>query len=94
MTLNVRIFLSIKRVCNLFVLLLFTTVFLPVSQLHSGTTGKIAGVVRDAATGEPIPGCNIVIVGSTIGAASDINGQYFIINITPGKYSIDRKSVV
>ncbi|MBL1153593.1 MAG: TonB-dependent receptor [Ignavibacteriae bacterium] len=93
MTLNVRIFLSIKRVCNLFVLLLFTTVFLPVSQLHSGTTGKIAGVVRDAATGEPIPGCNIVIVGSTIGAASDINGQYFIINITPGKYSIKASMV-
>jgi hypothetical protein len=93
MTLNVRRYISFKRVYRIFVLVFFTTVFLPVSNLQAGTTGKIAGIVRDAVTGEPIPGCNIVIIGSTIGAASDINGQYFIINITPGRYSVKASMV-
>lgn len=63
------------------------------NNLFAGTTGKIAGVVTDASTGEPIPGCNIIIVGTTIGAASDINGQYFIINISPGKYAVKASMV-
>lgn len=63
------------------------------SQLHAGTTGKIAGIVKDASTGEPIPGCNLVIVGTTTGAATDIKGQYFIINVTPGKYAIKASMV-
>jgi len=62
-------------------------------KIYSGTTGKIAGIVKDAATGETIPGCNIIIVGTTIGAATDIDGNYFIINISPGKYSLKASMV-
>lgn len=94
MMLNVKRYISLfKRIFNLFVLVLFGALLSSASQSYAGTTGKIAGVVRDAATGEPIPGCNIVIVGSTIGAASDINGQYFIINVNPGKYSVKASMV-
>ncbi|MCE5345332.1 MAG: TonB-dependent receptor [Bacteroidales bacterium] len=39
---------------------------------------KITGVVTDAATGEPLPGVNIVVQGSTIGTMTDINGEYSI----------------
>jgi outer membrane receptor protein involved in Fe transport len=63
------------------------------SQLSAGTTGKIAGIVKDASTGEFIPGCNIIIVGTTTGAATDIKGQYFIINVTPGKYTVKASMV-
>jgi len=56
--------------------------------LFAGTTGKISGIVTDATTDEVIPGCNIMIVGTTMGAASDINGEYFILNIPPGTYTV------
>jgi outer membrane cobalamin receptor len=59
-----------------------------VTLLHAGTTGKIAGQVVDADTGEPLTGVNIFIEGTTLGAVTDINGNYYIINIPPGAYSV------
>ena len=41
----------------------------------------ITGNVTDSNTGEPMPGVNIQIEGSTIGAISDANGKYSI-NVT------------
>ena len=58
------------------------------SILIAGTTGKISGVITDAATGEPLPGVNIIIDGTTMGAASDVKGEYFILNIPPGTYTV------
>jgi len=58
------------------------------SSVYAGTTGKISGVVRDAKTNEPLPGCNIVIEGTTLGAASNFNGEFFILNIPPGIYNV------
>jgi len=54
----------------------------------AGTTGKIAGVVTDEQTGEPLPGVNVVIAGTNIGAASNIEGKFFIINVPPGKHTL------
>jgi len=56
--------------------------------LWAGTTGKIAGVVRDAGTKEPLPGVNLVLEGTSMGAASSIDGDYFIINVPPGRYNL------
>ncbi len=54
----------------------------------AGTTGKISGTVIDADTKELIPGVSIVIVGTNLGATTDIDGRYFVINITPGEYAL------
>ena len=54
----------------------------------SQTTGKISGIIYDAETGEPIIGANIVVVGTDLGASSDTDGSFFIININPGTYSL------
>jgi outer membrane receptor for ferrienterochelin and colicin len=54
----------------------------------AGTTGKIIGVVTDKATGEPLPGANVVVEGTSIGAASDLSGTYIILNVPPGVYSL------
>jgi len=57
--------------------------------LNGGTTGKIAGNLIDAETNEPLIGCNVLVEGSDyLGAASDLDGNYMIIGIPPGKYSI------
>ena len=54
----------------------------------AGTTGKIAGVVTDKESGEPLPGVNVMIVGTTVGAATNIHGEFFIINVPPGTYTL------
>lgn len=58
------------------------------SFVYSGTTGKIAGKVIDKDTGDPLPGANVVIVGTTMGAATNLNGEYFIINVPVGVYKV------
>jgi len=54
----------------------------------SGTAGKIAGRVTDAQTGEPLPGANVVIEGTTMGAPTDGTGAYAILNVPPGVYTV------
>ncbi|MCP4414146.1 MAG: TonB-dependent receptor plug domain-containing protein, partial [Gammaproteobacteria bacterium] len=57
-------------------------------SLHAGTTGKIAGIVTDEETGDPLVGVNIVIDGFNLGAATDADGEYYILNIHPGVYTV------
>ncbi|HKJ81491.1 MAG TPA: carboxypeptidase-like regulatory domain-containing protein, partial [Ignavibacteriaceae bacterium] len=71
-------------------LLIFSV--LPI-KLFAGTTGKIAGKVIDAKTKEPLIGANIIIVGSSQGAATDVNGNYFIINLSPGVYQVKASEI-
>lgn len=54
----------------------------------AGTTGKIKGKVLEKESGLPVIGANVVLQGTTMGAAADMNGSYFIINVPPGKYDI------
>jgi outer membrane receptor protein involved in Fe transport len=56
--------------------------------LYAGLGGKIAGKVVDVETGEALLGANIVVEGQSLGAATDINGEYFILNVPPGTYSL------
>ena len=51
-------------------------------------TGKISGRVTDARNGDELPGVNIVVEGTTLGATSDIDGYFTIIGIRPGTYSV------
>ncbi|MBD3275511.1 MAG: TonB-dependent receptor [Candidatus Marinimicrobia bacterium] len=58
------------------------------TSLFAQETGKIQGVVEDAETGQPLPGVNVYIEGTELGAATDSEGRYFIINIPVGTYEI------
>lgn len=51
-------------------------------------TGKIAGRVTDANTGDPLPGVNVVIAGTTQGTTTSLDGYYFILNVKPGTYAV------
>ncbi|NWF90606.1 MAG: TonB-dependent receptor [Ignavibacteriaceae bacterium] len=62
--------------------------FLLAIPISAGTTGKIAGVIKDKATGEALVGVNVVLVGTQMGSSTNINGEYFIINIPPGLYDV------
>ena len=47
-------------------------VMLLAAAAFAGTTGKIAGAITDKQTGEPLPGVNVIIAGTNIGAATNI----------------------
>ena len=61
---------------------------LTAATVLAGTTGKIAGRVRDAATGESIVGASVILEGTTTGASTDVDGNFTIINIPPGTYAV------
>ena len=55
----------------------------------AGQTGKISGKVTNSQTGEALVGCNVLVKGTPSGASTDANGEYFIINLSPGKYDVE-----
>jgi outer membrane receptor for ferrienterochelin and colicin len=59
--------------------------------LYAGTTGKIAGKVQDAESGDPLAGANILIIGTTLGAAADLDGDFAILNVPPGIYTVEAR---
>jgi outer membrane receptor protein involved in Fe transport len=62
--------------------------FALVASLMAGTTGKIAGKVTSKASGEALPGANVVIEGTNLGAATDLQGNFTILQIPPGVYRL------
>lgn len=55
--------------------------------------GSIAGKVIDSKTKESVIGANVVIQGTTIGAATDVDGNFLIPNVAEGTYTIQISSV-
>lgn len=56
------------------------------SPVFAGTTGKITGRAVDASTNKPLPGVNVILNETTLGAATDREGRYTILNVPPGTY--------
>lgn len=50
--------------------------------------GKIAGRVTDATGGEPLIGVNILIEGTQQGTVTDTDGNYVLLNVRPGVYTL------
>ncbi|MEK6553028.1 MAG: carboxypeptidase-like regulatory domain-containing protein, partial [Bacteroidota bacterium] len=70
-----------------FTVLLLLGFFFP-AIIFGGTTGKLTGKVTDKKTGEGLPFVNVVLEGTSIGAQTDLDGKYTILNIQPGKYNV------
>jgi hypothetical protein len=60
-------------------------VFLPIFLFAQNT---ISGTVTDASTGEALAGANVVVVGTSMGAAATADGSYSISNVPDGSYTI------
>jgi len=71
------------------VLLTVLSLSLSASFLYAGNTGKIYGRVVDKNNNEPLIGVNVFLRGTSIGASSDENGEFIILNIPPGKYDVE-----
>ena len=82
--------LHMKKLYSFFLyksIILALSILFPIS-LFAGTTGKLTGKVTDATTNEPLIGTNIIVMGTNLGAAADVQGNYFILNIPPGTYQL------
>ena len=75
--------LLLKKIPGIFLLL-----FLVALNMYAGVTGKVQGVAKDKKTGETLYGVNVTIMGKTLGAATDLKGEYFILQVPPGVYSV------
>lgn len=75
-----------QRINNLNKVLLIVLIYSTIC--YAGNTGKIAGRVTEKSSGEPLIGTTILVNGLKTGASTDANGQYFILNIPPGTYSL------
>jgi len=69
------------------VLVALSLLILTSSAFAQSGVGKISGKVLDADTREPLIGANILLLNTNSGAATDIDGNYFILNINPGTYN-------
>lgn len=54
----------------------------------SGVTGKIAGRIVEKRTDQPLAGANIIVENLSIGTASGVDGNFTILNVPPGVYSV------
>ena len=70
---------------TIFLLMLQYTVVLA----QQAGTGTITGRVTDYITGEPVPNVNIMIVGISVGIATDSNGEYVLQNVPTGVQTIE-----
>ncbi|MDR9415550.1 MAG: TonB-dependent receptor [Gracilimonas sp.] len=65
-----------------------TFIFSLVAISSVAQTGKIRGVVTDSETGEPVIGASVIIEGTTKGNATNVDGEYIILNVEPGTYNL------
>jgi outer membrane receptor protein involved in Fe transport len=64
-----------------------------IAAATAGTTGKIAGKITDAKSGEPLLGINVSVVGTRSGGSTNLDGDYFILNLPPGTYTLRASAV-
>ncbi len=76
-----------KVFSSVFTLLLLSILPFSLFADKIGETGKIAGKVVSS-TGETLAGANVTIVGTILGASANEKGEYFILKIPPGIYSV------
>ncbi len=69
------------------ILFCFFLILIPIS--YAQERGNLSGKVTDASTGESLPGVNIILKGTYYGAATNLNGEFRINNISTGGYTVE-----
>jgi outer membrane receptor protein involved in Fe transport len=76
---------AMYRISALLAALLIVTA----ATLAAQPTGKISGRVTERGTGEALAGVNVIVAElSGVGTSTDANGEYFILQVPPGTYSL------
>ncbi len=82
-------FLKISILMKILLHFIFPAILiLTLTVVHAQESGRIAGLVLDKVSGDALPGANVFLEGTTIGASSDMNGEYLISKVSPGSYNL------
>jgi len=74
---------SVVPVFSYFLLAIFIS-----SPVFAAPSVSIEGQIKDVTTGEALPGANIMVLGTSLGAGSDLDGNYFIPKVPQGSYTL------
>ena len=77
-----------ERACMRYIYLFLFYLVIP-SIIFAQNSGTISGVIKDKKDNSELIGVNVIIKGTSLGAASDMNGKYSIKNIRPGEYTVE-----
>jgi outer membrane receptor protein involved in Fe transport len=75
-----------KNIIIFFQIIIFLNISVQAQEIENG---KVAGTVIDRRTQEPLAGVNVQFKGTYMGAASDLEGQFFISDVSPGQYDVE-----
>lgn len=73
-----------RSILGLLLILIAAAGFAPDARAQ----GSLTGVVTDTDFGDPLPGVNIIIVGTSFGTATGPDGRYMIEGLRGGEYTV------
>ncbi len=77
-----------NKVVNLFFVSFIMATIMSLASSALAASASVTGSVRDAQTGEPLPGANVLLVGTSFGASTDLNGNFTIRDVPPATYTL------
>ncbi len=78
--------------CPCIYLFIFVILLVFLDTGNAATTGKISGKVSDE-DGRPVPGAAVTVLGTRLGALSDAQGRYFILQVPPGSHVVQAQLI-
>jgi TonB-dependent receptor len=76
-----------KEMRNRILSILIITISLFINQVYAAVA-NVEGFVKDKETGDVLLGANVVLLNTSMGAATDNHGKYIIQNVPPGTYTL------
>lgn len=68
---------------------ILTLLFVSIPQIVFGqSNASISGKVTDAETASPLPGADVMLKGTSLGASTDLDGNYTMLSVPPGSYTL------
>ena len=67
---------------------LLILVILFMCNISISANSDIEGYIKDAQVNTSLPGANVILLGTSLGSATDVDGKYVIRNVPPGSYTI------
>jgi len=76
------------KINNKLLLICSLLIFFTFNLVGFAQSGSLKGNVTDRSTNQPLTGANVIVQGTSFGAATDFDGDFLIRNIPVGQYNI------